>query len=340
MKLRRRFLLALMASLALHLGVLTSPSWRLPLFDDLLQRDQRVTIEARLAAPSRTVATTPARPKPQRRRPVREIAPALPVSAPAVPPAREPPAATPEAPVPEPTIDSSTAPEGAIPPAAPSPVEIALPRSVRIRYQVSMGEGGFIIGEAIQELRHDGHTYEMRSTAATTGLAGLFKPVQVVNISRGDVVAGGLRPREFRIERDKGTAESARFEWPVSRVLLSNGRDFPLESGAQDMLSMFGQLPLMLGETAAFSLPVVTGKKVERYDFAVLGQETITTPRGERETVRLRSGQADSKESSVVWLGLEDALLPIKIRYVDRRGDVYEQIADHIEFDWNMEGAH
>lgn len=336
MKLRRRFLLALMASLALHLGVLTSPSWRLPLFDEQLHHDQPVTIEARLATPPRVVVPAPARPKLPRRRPVRDVAPALPITAPAVP---ELPAATPAEPVPEPVIDSSPAPEADIPPAAPPPVEIALPRRVRIRYQVSMGEGGFIIGEAIQELRHDGRTYEMRSTAATTGLAGLFKPVRVVNVSQGDVVAGGLRPREFRIERDKGSTESARFEWQLPRVLLSNGRDFPLESGAQDMLSMFGQLPLMLGETNVFSLPVVTGKKVERYEFAVLGQEAVMTPRGERATVHLRSSQENSKESTEVWLGLEDALLPIKIRYVDRRGDVYEQIADRIEFDWTTEGA-
>jgi hypothetical protein len=336
MKLRRRFLLALMASLALHLGVLTSPSWRLPLFDELLHQDLPVTIEARLAAPPRIIVPTPVRPKPQRRRPVREVAPALPVTAPAV---SEPLAATPEEQAPEPAIDSGPAPEAEIPPAAPPPVEMALPRSVRIRYQVSMGEGGFIIGEAIQELRHDGLTYEMRSSAATTGLAGLFKPVRVVNVSQGDVAAGGLRPREFRIERDKGNTESARFDWQVPRVVLSNGRDFPLEPGAQDMLSMFGQLPLMLGENTVFSLPVVTGKKVERYDFAVLGQETIMTPRGERATARLRSSQVNSKESTEVWLGLEDALLPIKIRYVDRRGDVYEQIADSVEFDSKMEGT-
>ncbi len=87
------------------------------------------------------------------------------------------------------------------------------------------------------------------------------------------------------------------------------------------------------------SLPIVTGKKVERYDFVVLGQEAVITPRGERATVRLRSSQEHSKESTEIWLGLEDGLLPVKIRYVDRRGDVYEQIADSLEFDSNMEGA-
>jgi hypothetical protein len=337
MKLRRRFLLALVASLALHLGVLTSPSWRLPIFDDLRHREKPVTIEARLTHPPRMVVPAPARSKPDRRRPVRNAASALPVAAiptPALP------VVVPEEVAPEPASEPVAAPEPEVLPVAPPPAEIALPRRVRIRYQVSMGAGGFVIGEAIQELRRDGVSYEMRSSAATTGLAGLFKPVRVVNVSQGEVVSGGLRPREFRIERDKGSTESARFDWPGARVMLSNGRDFPLESGAQDMLSMFGQLPMMLGESNLFSLPVVTGKKVERYDFVVLGQEALMTPRGERATLHLRSSQENSKESTEIWLGLEDALLPVKIRYVDRRGDVYEQIADSLEFDSNMEGAH
>jgi hypothetical protein len=336
MKPRRRYLLALMASLALHLGVLTSPSWRVPIFDNLPSHETPVTIEARLTPPTRTMVPTPVRPKADTRRPVRKSAPALPVAA---SPAPALPAVAPDEVAPEPVPDPVATPEPEVLPVAPPPAEIALPRRVRIRYQVTMGAGGFVIGEAIQELRHDGLTYEMRSSAATTGLAGLFKPVRVVNVSQGDVVVGGLRPREFRIERDKGGAESARFDWPGARVVLSNGRDFPLESGAQDMLSMFGQLPMMLGESTVFSLPIVTGKKVERYDFVVLGQVAVITPRGERATVHLRSSQEHSKESTEIWLGLEDGLLPVKIRYVDRRGDVYEQIADSLEFDSNMEGA-
>ena len=173
----------------------------------------------------------------------------------------------------------------------------------------------------------------MRSSASTTGLAAFFKPVRVVNVSQGQVIDGGLRPLSFRIERDNGKIDSANFDWQSATVTLSNGRDFPLEPGAQDMLSMFGQLAMLLGDRSVLSLPVVTGKKLERYDFVVLGEEKIMTPRGERPTVHLRSGQADDKESTDVWLGLEDARLPVKIRYVDRRHDVYEQIAESIEFE-------
>jgi hypothetical protein len=340
MKPRRRFLIALMASLALHLGVLTSPAWRLPLFDDQ-PSGAEPAIEARLVAPVARPGATPLapRPKPRPRKPRRAAPAVLPLpAAPATAVPADPAPAVAERAAPVEPVEPVAAP-AALAPAAPAPAEIALPRRVRIRYRVTLGQHGFVIGETIQELRHDGAGYEMRSTARTTGLAGFFKPVQVVNVSQGEVVDGGLRPNEFRIERSTGGTDSAHFDWQAMRVTLSNQRSFPLAPGAQDMLSMFGELAMLPLDGATVALPVVTGKKVERYEFAVLGAETLATPRGERPTLHLRSGQVDDKESTDVWLGLDDARLPVKIRYVDRRRDVYEQIAESIEFDMKTEGA-
>jgi hypothetical protein len=230
----------------------------------------------------------------------------------------------------------AAAPEPA-PTAVPAP-ELSLPRRVRIHYAVTMGESGFVIGETTQDLRHDGTAYSLRSIAETTGLAGLIRPARVENVSAGDVVNGALRPREFRIERSNGKNESARFDWDQGRVTLSGGREFALEAETQDMLSMFCQLAVMPTAGGLVSLPVVTGKKVERYDFQVLGQQEIETPRGERMTIHLRTAPATGTEATDVWLDLADSRLPVKIRHVDRRGDVFEQIADRIDYEAEMEG--
>ncbi|HZV54478.1 MAG TPA: DUF3108 domain-containing protein [Rhodocyclaceae bacterium] len=335
MKVRRRFLWALAISLAVHLGVLSGPGWRLPL-DELLHEDEPI-LDAHLVGQPRTSSSAPARPKPNAKPKQRRAPAPAPVDDRKVSAGDTPPVA--DIPVPVEQAAVAAEPEPAV--AVVVPAEIALPRQLRIHYEVTMGENGFVIGEAIQELRHDGATYALSSTAATTGLAGLFRPAKVVNVSEGDVVAGGLRPREFRIERSRGESESARFDWQAGKVTLSGDRQFELEAGAQDMLSMFCQLALMVPTDAAVvSVPVVTGKKVERYAFAVVGEEKIATPRGERTTLHLRTRQASSKESTDVWLGLEDSRLPVKIRHVDRRGDMFEQIADKIEFDVGTEGPH
>lgn len=335
MKPRRRFLFAFMASLALHLGFLTSASWRWPMFDLPREHEAAPTISAKLLAPRRPPATAARKASAAQKPPV-----AVP-TAKAVPELLTPPLVPPVAqtvPDSEPLREEPLFGTGE-PVAAEPSGDITLPRLARIRYRVTLGEHGFVIGQAVQELRHDDRTYEMRNVAATTGLAGLFRPVTVENISTGDITARGLRPRAFSIERSKGTGEWATFDWQAGRVTLSNGRDFSLEPGTQDMLSMFAQLSMMLGDSSVVSLLVATGKKVERYYFTVLGEETIMTPRGERLTVHLRGSQSMERESTELWLGRDDALLPIKIRHVDRRGDIYEQIAETVEFDAEMEGA-
>jgi hypothetical protein len=339
MKVRKRFLLALMASLVLHAGVLTGPFWPGPATD----ASPPPPLQARLVeAPQR--AAPPARvPAPRPRKPRR---PAL-VPALVPPPLAEPAEVLPPDPSPVQVADPFAAaepPPAAIAGDAPAPpasaAALPLPRSVRIRYRVTLGEGGFGIGESVQELRHDGRRYEMRSSAETTGLAGFFRPVRVVNISLGEVTTGGLRPDEFRVERSNGKNEKAVFDWPAGLARLSNGREYPLAAGAQDMLSLFAQLALLPEGEEMASLLVVTGKKLDRYDFRVVGEETIATPGGARATLHLRGREGESGELTEVWLGLAEARLPVKIRHLDRRGQVYEQVAESIVFSGNTEGEH
>ncbi len=204
-----------------------------------------------------------------------------------------------------------------------------------------MGEKGFVIGRSLHELRHDNVTYTLRSTTETTGLAGLFKPIKLIHISEGDVDDAGLRPREFRIERNGVTDERATFDWAGGRVRLpTRGREFPLEPGAQDMLSMFCQLAVLPITGATVAMPVVTGKKVERYEFAVIGEEKVMTGQGEVSAMHLRTQAATGTEATEVWLGLNQSRLPVRIRHTDRKGDVFDQVADLIEFGTDMGDAH
>ena len=223
--------------------------------------------------------------------------------------------------------------------AAPSAIRMTLSPYVRIEYQVTWGEGGLVVGTVVQESRHDATHYSMRNTAETTGLARLLKHATVVTVSEGDIVAGGLRPRQFRIERSSGKNESASLDWQSNRVSLSNGRQFELVPGTQDMLSLFVQLPLLDTGGSTVSIPVITTKKIDAYVFVLVGREKIATPRGERDTLHFRHREPDSKEATEIWIGLDDARLPIKIRHVDRRGGVFDQLAVRIEFEETREGT-
>lgn len=336
MKVRRRFLLALFASLMLHLIVVSGPGWRVPGDDE---PGEPVLLDAQLVTPApsaRPSAATPApRPAPKRRAPAPK--PAAKLSGGDAPPASPEPAEAPAAPesaAQEPPVASAAAePVPASPPAAIAPKDIALPRYARIRYNVTWGEVGVLVGQAVQIVRHDATAYRLSSTAETIGIFGLFRPATMTNVSEGDLVEGGLRPRRFKVERSSGKNESAVLDWESGQVKGSGGRVFPLEPGTQDPLSMFCQLALVPIDGPTVSLPVVTGKGVERYHFEVLGEESIQTPRGPRATLHLRNRQPDGKEATEIWIGLEDARLPVKIRHVDRRGDTFEQLAASIEYE-------
>jgi negative regulator of sigma E activity len=138
---------------------------------------------------------------------------------------------------------------------------------------------------------------------------------------------------EFWNRRDNGKGDAGHFDWAAGLARLDNGRQYPLEAGTQDLLSMFGQLALMAIDGNGLSMPVATGKKVERYDFAWVGEERIDTPRGERPALHLRNRSPNGKEATEIWLGLDEGRLPIKIRHIDRRGDIFDQVAERIEFE-------
>lgn len=363
---KRAFLVALAISVALHVVVISGPGWYLPILDDLLSRDEGQTLEAHLLVPPVPVAQPVAKPKPRKARPKppapapAPVAAAEPLPEPVPEPVPEPaptgedPPAQPEAePTPLPDEPGDVRKEA---PLAPEPEraegienvvdvrdggptsvtarlgEIALPRFARIRYRVTYGSAGFLVGEATQELRHDGSNYLIRSVAETTGIVRMFRRASIVNISFGTIARGQFRPEEFRVERS-GKTEVAKFNWTSHTVVLSNGREIDLPANTQDMVSMVCQLALMPSDGPVISMPVLTSKVVERYDFKVLGIETVVTSWGQRKALHLLNTQPDGVEKTEVWLGLEDGRLPIKIMHVDRRGDRFDQIAEHIEYE-------
>lgn len=339
MRLRKRFLVALAVSIALHLVVIAGPGWHLAL-DGLLEPDAGRPLEARLVTPPVPSARPVARPKAGKPRPPAPVTTPRPVVSP-TPPPDEPVEAV--APAPEVERAETAADEPEFFDGGPASIpalqnEIALPRYARITYRVSYGDNGFVVGEAIQELRHNGSAYIVRSSAETTGIVRLFRRAKIVNTSMGDIVGGRLRPQEFRVERND-RIETAVFDWTSGIVSLSNDRQIALPAQTQDMLSMVCQLALMPIAKEVVSIPVLTTKTVERHDFEVLGETTIGTPLGDKRALHLRNRQPDGKQATEVWLGLEDARLPIRIRHTDRRGDTFDQIVERIEFEEAKEGS-
>lgn len=209
-------------------------------------------------------------------------------------------------------------------------MNIALPGKGGMRYVITRGERGFVIGQAVHNWDHDGLTYRLKSMTETIGIAAVFKPVQVFQSSQGEVTVTGLRPREFRHERSAGI-DTASFDW-VRRVVTYAGRQDILSDGTQDLLSMYYQVVLLAPRSGAVEMPIATGRKLANYRFDVLGEETLSMPAGERRTVRIKTRSGN--DTIEMWLpvgeGEQARGMPLKIRITDRKGEIYDQIADEL----------
>lgn len=342
MPLRSRHLtLALLLSILLHLTLLSAPGWSLPAAgedDD----EPPVMIEAHLAAPTagRSVAAQRSPPPSGMRRskPFPRVSPA-PVDEPM---GERVAAALSAAPTPQPVAE---VPEAAPARAEPAPAKVEpeaptapispLPSRGHIRFLVMRGDQGMVIGQSLHRWKHDGKTYTLDTLTETTGLAALFRPVQVTQRSVGEIGEEGLRPREFRTAKNGVAGDAANFDWSPMTLMLTAGNPskVPLKRGAQDMLSMFYQLSARypVGPGDLHEVMVATGRKFERYAFEVLREEMLPTRQGDLRTLHLRA--AAGVEAIDVWSGLDLRGLPVKIRYTDRQGDSFDQVADEIEFD-------
>lgn len=317
--------IALLASALIHAAALLGSGWALP---GVNEADAPPAIEAVLVRPVPRQEALPAAkpaPRPAAERPRPQVMAAAPVSAPVHVPAAvtAAPAAAVETPLP------AVPPEPVAVPvvAAPVPVRSALPGKGRLRYLITRGEGGFVIGQSVHTWQHDGLSYQLQSVTETTGLAALFKPARVVQTSRGEVTAEGLRPHEFRHER-VGGLDTASFDWARGIVAYA-GREDSVASGAQDMLSMYYQLVLLAPAGGGLEMPIATGRKLESYRFEGLGEETVALPAGERRAFHLKT--RSGSDSIELWIAADMRGLPLKIRFTDRKGEIFDQLAQEID---------
>lgn len=341
----RLWLAALGLSLLMHLVALTSPGWRVPDFD---RHAGSPPLEAillpRPAAPVVAAASPPAPPvpvvKPPRPHPAPKAQPSVAppaVSLPASGPGEEAPAATAASPA-VPPESAAPAPASASPEPPAQPDLTWWPHRVRIRYAVLRGEGdqATLVGESLYEWTQEGETYSLQTATETTGLAALFHPVRVIQQSSGYMSPAGIVPMRFSVTRDGRERERAEFDWSTNKVQFFEGgrlrREAELQPGAQDLLSQIFQMSLT-GASTPTALLIITGKKAYRYAYEPLGEEALTTRFGPLRTWRVKTPGQPGEQAMELWLARDYRNLPVRIRYTNRKGELFDQNATELEVD-------
>lgn len=209
------------------------------------------------------------------------------------------------------------------------PLTFNLPPQGRIRFNVTRGERGFIVGQSINTWQHDGIHYHFKAVTETTGLAALFKTAQAIQESQGDITPTGLQPNNFSSQR-KGKKEIATLDWTNHQITFAE-QTVPVTDGTQDMLSLYYQLSLMVASNQsmdAIELMIATGRKLERYRFELIGTDNLTVLGAEHQAQHLRTKTRN--DTIDLWIAKTVPGLPLKIRFMDSKGEVFEQVIDEI----------
>lgn len=205
---------------------------------------------------------------------------------------------------------------------------LRLPTRGTIHYRVDRGDSNFEVGRAINHWRIAAGRYHLVSVVETTGLVWLFKSLHIEMESKGFVSPAGLRPETFVIrQRGKTIREWALLDWAAMKVKVGELPEMNLLEGTQDLLSFNFQLGFIAQSGSVEKLPIVTGKKYREYGVQVLGKEEIELPVGVLQTIHIR---APGENMTELWLAYDYLLLPVKIRHVDKKGDVLVQVATAI----------
>jgi hypothetical protein len=226
---------------------------------------------------------------------------------------------------------------------APDPIPAApparnLPSKGRITYILYLGGDQFSVGKAVQSWEVEGDEYRLGSVAETTGIAELFRAQRLNYISAGKITAHGLRPQTFLMSRTRrGRTEAARaeFDWGAAKIMLGRAPDqrtLALPANSQDFISFMYQFSLSPPQPGRIRVSITNGSRLETYELDVLALENIDTPLGMLSALPIKQVRRAGDESIEVWLATEYRYLPVKVRFIDREGNLSgEQVASDIQ---------
>jgi hypothetical protein len=199
-----------------------------------------------------------------------------------------------------------------------------LPKRAQLTFNINKGTSNFRVGETIHTLEIDDGRYVLKATTTTVGIAKLFKSYELNQYSNGSYGKDGLQPELFTEERiDRlGTLRNAvEFDHAAQLGRFSTGKEVSLPVDTQDILSVMYQFP-PLAHAEIATVSVSNGRKIEQYKFKVTVNEEIDTPIGKLLTVRLGKMHAPNEEGLEIWLAREYRLFPVKIRFIEKNGEI------------------
>lgn len=206
--------------------------------------------------------------------------------------------------------------------------QAAPPKKIDATYRVL--KSGQLVGQVIEHFEHDGKRYRIESTTTATGIYALFAKGNIRLVSEGEVTPKGLRPLHFEHHRGADPAKliEADFDWEkriVSHKYDSKIETAPLEDGVQDRISQHYQFMFQPPRQKTLDIHLSTGRKLNHYNYRVVGEETTPTPIGNFKTVHISRQRTPDEDGIDMWLAKSRHYFPVRIVFNEKDGGRLEQ---------------
>ena len=197
---------------------------------------------------------------------------------------------------------------------------------------------GLEIGETQRVIsKTSDNEYNYRSESRTTGFASLFFKDHIIENSRWKFKDNKFLPIDYSYVRYRGEKDrevSIRFDWD-NQLLLNQVNEkkyeLPLTEGMLDQLSY--QYALMYdlhnGQVPE-KYSVADGRKIKIYLFEKVGEENVTTPLGDLETVKVFRTRKNDTGKLVLWCAPKYGYLPVKIEKTQDDGRLINAIIQDV----------
>ena len=174
-------------------------------------------------------------------------------------------------------------------------------------------------------IRLGGDDYRYDSTTVARGLARLLVADPVKQTSTFELVAGEVRPQQFRGIDEKERQTALDFNWQSNRVTgaaRGNNVDLELKAGTQDPMSLqiAAMRQLQRGDLPT-QIWMIDGNEIKDYEQRRHGSERIKTAIGELDTVVYDSKRPDGSRITRTWHAPSLGYLPVMAQRI-RNGNV------------------
>jgi len=208
----------------------------------------------------------------------------------------------------------------------PSLAGESTPVSFHATYKLYSGGAEIaVISRTLTRVNDDKYVY--RSESSATGIVSLIRNDRILEESLWRFDGKKLYPLDYTYRHSGGKKDRdvhIRFDWD-RRLIINRVNDhaweMPLVTGVLDkLLYQYAIMFDLKNGQVPDTYTVADGGKIKTYVFERLGGETVFTPLGDLDTVKLLRRKVNDGRLSVFWCAPAYQYLPVKVEHTEEDG--------------------